>query len=62
MVHPLCRRVRPRLEVLEDRCTPSTLANFLNASGLSGLLPNGHDGTVPFTAFNQNLPTETVPF
>jgi len=62
MVRQLSRRVRPRLEVLEDRCTPSTLTNFLHASGLSGLLPDGSNGTVPFSAFNQDLPTETVPF
>jgi hypothetical protein len=50
------------LELLEDRCTPSTLSSFLHASGLSGLLPDGHNGTVPFSAFNQNLPTQTIPF
>jgi hypothetical protein len=61
MIRPLSRRVRPRLEVLEDRCTPSTLTNFLNASGLSHLLPDGSDGTAPFSGFNQNLPTQTVP-
>src|SRR5215831_20043512 len=59
---PRCSRIRPRLEVLEDRCTPSTLTNFLHASGLSGLLPDGTNGTAPFSAFNQDLPTQTVPF
>jgi len=59
---PRGSRIRPRLEVLEDRCTPSTLTNFLHASGLSGLLPDGTNGTAPFTAFNQDLPTQTVPF
>jgi hypothetical protein len=56
------RRINPQLEALEDRCTPSTLTNFLHASGLSGLLPHGSNGTVPFSAFSQNLPTQTVPF
>jgi hypothetical protein len=62
MNRQLSRRVRPQLEVLEDRCTPSTLTNFLNASGLSHLLPDGSNGTVPFSAFSQDLPTQTVPF
>ena len=62
MNRQLSRRVRPQLEALEDRCTPSTLSSFLHNSGLSGLLPDGHNGSVPFSAFSQDLPTQTVPF
>lgn len=31
MKHSSRRRIQPRLEVLEDRCTPSTMSDFLNA-------------------------------
>jgi hypothetical protein len=62
MFRQLARRVRPRLEVLEDRCTPSTLTNFLDASGLTELLPDGKDGTVKFKASQPDVPTEIVPF
>jgi hypothetical protein len=41
---------------------PSTLSNFLHASGLTPLLPDGSNGTAPFSGFNQTLPTQTVPF
>jgi hypothetical protein len=41
---------------------PSTLSDFLHASRLTPLLPNGSNGTVPFSAFDQNLPTQTLPF
>src|SRR5262249_20747579 len=58
----LSHRVRPHLEALEDRCTPSTLSSFLSASGLVPLLPDGSNGTAPFWAFTQALPPQTVPF
>ncbi len=62
MIQQLSRRIRPRLEVLEDRCMPSTLTKFLDASGLSGLLPDGRHGTVPFEASQPGVPTQIVPF
>jgi hypothetical protein len=37
-------RFQPRLEVLEDRCTPSTITDFLNAQGTTSVFNYGVTG------------------
>jgi hypothetical protein len=61
----LSLRVRPRLEPLEERCTPSTLSSFLHTQATTGLVePPGAAGAqvAPVSSPSVQLPTHIVPF